>query len=109
MTIRSKLVSTKEDMSKIKTLLNTAQVIEFCARERENTTWNFYKQRNVTFFAGLLMEVPKGYKIAVVLEPLFKNCSMKCLDFEESTRKPYNSILCHIRALALHLRGNNKL
>ena len=42
-------------------------------------------------------------------DPPLKNLLVKCLTFEENTRKPYNDNLCLFRALALHLHGNEKL
>ena len=106
---RSKLVATKEDLSKIKTILSNSDVIEACMRERANTKWRFYKLTNFTVFAALLKEVPMGCKDAVLPEPLLKNRTVNCLTFEQNTRQPYNDNLCLFRALALHLYGNERL
>ena len=106
---RSKLVATTEDLTKDKNLLSSTDVIKSCTRERGNTKWNFYKLMHVTIFAALLKEVPMICKDTVLPDPLLKTLSLKCLTFEESTRKPYNDNLCLFRALALHLHGNERL
>ena len=105
---RSKLVATTEDLTKVKNLLTTTDVIESCTRERANIKWKFYKMTNVTIFAALLKEIPKGCKDSVLPFTIFKNLSVKCLTFEERTRKPYNDNLCLLRALALHFHGGKK-
>ena len=38
-------------------------------------------------------------KDAVLLEPILKNCTIKCPTFEENTRQPYDGNLCPFRAL----------
>ena len=50
-----------------------------------------------------------GCKDTVLPDPLMKNHSVKCLTFEENTRKLYNDTLCVFRALALHLRGKGEV
>ena len=50
-----------------------------------------------------------GCKDAVLPEPFLRNCTINSLMFEENTRKPYNNDLFLIRALALRLRGNQRL
>ena len=67
---RSKLVSTHDDLAKLKDFLNQSDVIESCSRERTNTKWRFYKLTNLTVFAALLKDVPMGCKNAVLPEPL---------------------------------------
>ena len=42
-------------------------------------------------------------------ELLLKNCTIKCLTFEEKLKQPYNDTLCIFRALALDLHGNYRL
>ena len=64
---------------------------------------------NLTVFAALLKDVPRGCKDAVFPETLLKNCTIKCLTFEENTRQPYNKNLCLFRAPAPHLHGNQRL
>ena len=105
---RSQLVATTEVLINIENQLGKLDVTETCKRERENTTWKFYKLTNGTIFAALLREIPMWCKAAVILDPLLENLSVKCLTFEESIRKPYNDIMCLFRALALHLRGTRK-
>ena len=80
-----------------------------CTRERTNTKWKFYKLTNLTIFASSLKDVPMGHKDTVLLESLLRNCNVNCFTFERNTRQPYNDQLCLFRALALHLRGNEKL
>ena len=55
-------------------------------------------------FAALLREVTMGCKDTVLPDPLLKNQTVKCLTFEENTRKPYNDNLCLLRSLVLQLR-----
>ena len=74
-----------------------------------NTKWRFYKLTNLIVFAALLKDVPMGYKIAVLPEPLLKKHTINCLTFEENTRQPYNDNLCLFRALALHMHGSQRL
>ena len=106
---RSKLVSTHDDLARLKDFLNKTDVIESCSRERMNTKWRFYKLTNLTVFAAILKDVPMGCKDAVLPEPLLKNHTINCLTFEENTRQPYNDNLCLFRALALHLHGTQRL
>ena len=89
--------------------LNKTDVIEWCSRERMNTNWRFYKLTNLTVFATLLKDVPKGCKDAVLPEPLLKNHTINCLTYEENTRQPNRDNLCLFRALALHPHGNQRL
>ena len=106
---RSKLVCTRDDLEKLKDSLNKSDVIESNSRERLSKTWRFYKLRNLTVFAALLKDVPMVCKDAVEPEPLLRKGTINCLTNEENTRQPYNDNLCHFRALALHLRGNERL
>ena len=106
---RSKLVATTEDLAKLKNLLSSTDVIEWCTREQAITKWNVYKLTDVTFFSALLKELPIGSEDAVLPDPLMKNLSAKCLTFEENTRKLYNSTCYLFRALALLLHGNEGL
>ena len=50
-----------------------------------------------------------GYKDAVLPESLLKNHTVNCLTYEQNTKKPYKDNLGLIRALALHLHGNERL
>ena len=50
-----------------------------------------------------------GCKDTVLPEPLLRNCNVNCLTFERNTRQHYNDNLCLLRAIALHLHGNEKL
>ena len=49
---RSKLVCTRDDLKKLKDILNKSGVIESCSRERLSTKWRFYKLTNLTLFAA---------------------------------------------------------
>ena len=51
---RSKLVSTREELAKLKDFVNKTDVIESCSRERLITKWRFYKLTNLTVFAASL-------------------------------------------------------
>ena len=104
----SKLVCTHDDLAKLNDFLNKTDVIESCSRERMITRWMFYKLTNLTVFAALLKDVLMGCKVAVLPEPLLKNCTINCLTFQENTRQPYNNNICLFRAPALHLHGNQQ-
>ena len=106
---QSKLVSNKDDMTKLKEILKKTDLIESCTKERSNTKWRFFKLTNLTIFAALLRDIPMGCKDAVLPESLLKNHTVNCLTFEKNRRKPYNDNLCLLRALALHLHGNQRL
>ena len=106
---QSKLVSNKDDMTKLKQNVKKTDVIESCTKERSNTKWRFFKSTNLTIFAALLRAIPMGCKDAVLLESLLKNHTVNYLTFEKNTRKPYNDTLCLFRAFALHLHGNERL
>ena len=67
---RSELVCTRDDLEKLKDILNKSDVMELCSRERLNTTWRFYKLKNLTVLAALLKDVPMGCKSAVLPKPL---------------------------------------
>ena len=95
-------------MAKLKEILKKTNVIESCTKERSNTKWRFFKLTNLTKFAALPKDIPKGCKDAVLLESLPKNHSVKCLTDEQNTKKPYKDNLCLFRALILHLHGNDK-
>ena len=50
-----------------------------------------------------------GCKDSVLRKPLLKNQNVNCRTFEKNTRKPDNDNLCLLRAVALHLFGNERL
>ena len=106
---QSKLVSNKDDMTKLKEILKKTDVIESCTKERSNTKWRFFKSTNLTIFAALLRDIPMGCEDAVLLESLLRNPSIYCVTFERNTRQPNKDNLCLFRALALHLHGNERL
>ena len=106
---QSKLVSNKDDMTKLKEILKKTDVIESCTKERSKTKWRFFNLTNLTIFAALLRDIPMGCKDAVLPESLLRNPSIYCLTFERNTRHPYRDNLCLFRALALHLNGNERL
>ena len=105
---QSKFVSNKDDMAKLKEILKKTDVIESCTKEMSNTKWRFFRLTNLTIFAALLRDIPKGCKDAVLPESLLRNPSIYCLTFERNTREPYKDNLCFFRALALHLHGNER-
>ena len=106
---QSKLVSNKDDLTKLKEILKKTDVIESCTKERSNTKWRFWILTNLTIIAALLRDIPIGSKDAVLPESLLKNHTVNCLTFEKNRRKPYNDNLCLFKALALHLHGNERL
>ena len=106
---QSKVVSNKDDMTKLKEILKKTDVIESCTKERSNTKWSFFEITNLTILAALLRNIPMGWKDAVSPESLLKNHTVNCLTFEKNTRKSYNDNLCLFRALALHWHGNERL
>ena len=106
---RAKLVCTQADMTNLKNKMQKLDIVELCTRERANTNWKFYKLTNLTIFASLLKDVPKGCKDPILPEPLSKNQNVNCLTFGRNTRQPYKDNLCLFRAIALHLHGNEKL
>ena len=106
---QSKLVSNKDDMAKLKEILKKADGIESCTKERSNTKWSFFKLTKLAIFAALLRDIPMGCKDAVLPESLLKNHTVNCLTYEQNTKKPYKDTLCLLRALALHLHGNERL
>ena len=77
--------------------------------KKKNTKWRFLNMTKLTVFTALLRELPVECKEAVLTKPLLKNCTINCLAFEKSARQPYTDNLCLFRALALHLRGKQKL
>ena len=105
---RSKLVATTEHLTKVKSLLSNTGIIELCARNEPTQNGNLQAD-NCYIFAALLKDVPVGCKDTVLPDPLLKTSSVKCLIFEENTRKPYNDNLCLFRAFALHFHGNERL
>ena len=48
-------------------------------------------------------------KDTVLPEPFLKNHNVNCLTFERNISQPYNDNLCLLRAVALHLFGNDRL
>ena len=106
---QSKLVSNKDDMSKLKEILKKTDVIESCTKEGSIKKWKFFKITNLTIFAALLRDIPMGCKDAVLPESLLRNRSINCLTYEQNTKKPYKDNLCLFRALALNLHGNERL
>ena len=106
---RAKLVSTQADMTNLRDRMQKMDLVDVCTRERANTKWKSYKLTNITRFASLLNYVPMGCKDTVLLEPLLRNCNVSCLTFERNKSQTCNDNLCLLRALALHLHGNEKL
>ena len=73
------------------------------------TKCRFYKLTNFTVIDALLKDVPIRCKDAVLPKPLLINHTGNCLTYEKSRTQPYNDNMCHFRALALHLHGNQRL
>ena len=102
-------MATTEDLTKIKTLLSSTDVIDSSTRKRANTNWNFYKLTNVTKCVAILRVVPMGCRNTILQDPLLKKYSIKCLTFKKSTRKPFNDNLFLFVASALYLHANERL
>ena len=96
-------------LEKLKNILNKADVIESCSRERMNTKCFFFKFSNLTVFAAKPKDVRKCCKDALSTEPLLKNCSIHCRTFEKATRQPYNDNLCLCHAHILLLYGTQEV
>ena len=106
---RSKLGCTRNDMMKLRESVNKTDVIELCSRKKMNRKWRFHKLKNLTVFAALLKNVPMVCMDAVRAKPLLSNLAISFFTFEENTRQPLFDDLCHFRALAPRLSGNQKL
>ena len=104
-----KLVCTPAALTNVEDRMQKMDIVDICTRERTNTKWKFYKLTNLTIFASSVRDVPMGCKDTVLPEPLLTNHNLNCLTFERNTRQPYNDNLCLLRALTLHLHGNEKL
>ena len=50
-----------------------------------------------------------GCKDAVLTESLLKNHTVNCFPYEQNTKIPHKENLCLLRALGLHLHGNERL
>ena len=74
----TKLVWTRDDLSKLKDILNKLDVIELRSREILILKWRFYKLTNSTVFAVLLKNVPMGYRDAVLPEQLLRKGTIIC-------------------------------
>ena len=83
---QSKLVSNKDDMTKLKEFLKKTDVSESCTKERSDTKWRFFKLTNLTIFVALLRDIPMGCKDAVLAESLLKNHTVNCLTFEKNKK-----------------------
>ena len=62
---QSKLVATKEGLSKFQMLLNNVDAIESWRIERISTQWKFYKLTNVNCFAASLKKFLVGFAKAL--------------------------------------------
>ena len=80
---RSKLVTTTEDLTKMKNPPSKSNEVDWCTRTRAKTKWKFYKLKNVKIFAALLKENLIGCKDTVLSVPLLKNQSVECFTNEE--------------------------
>ena len=90
---RSQFVCTKDDLTKLKNVVNQIDIIESCTRERMNTKWRLYKLTNITVFVALLKDISMGCRDAVLPDALLKNHTVNCLTFEQNARQPYNDNL----------------
>ena len=105
---RIKLVCTKDDLTKLKDILNITDVIQSCVREEMITLWRFYKQANLTVFAVLLKDLPIGCKDAVLPQPLLQNGTITQLTFKKKTRQPYSDhFVPFLRLLCIYTETND--
>ena len=91
---RSKVLATKEDFWKVKTLQTSTDVIQTCTRKRTKMKWKMYKQINITFFVAPLKTFPWCVKLLYCQIRSCKNQHINCLTFEEKTWKPYIDSFC---------------
>ena len=106
---RCNLDCTRDNLAKLKDIVNKTDVIESCSKGRMNTKWRFDKLKNLTVFIAWLKDVPMGWKDAVPPKPSLKNHPINLLTFEENTRQPYKDNLCFFRAFTLNLHGTQPL
>ena len=108
---QSKLVSNKDDMTKLKEIWKKTDVIESFTKERPNTKWRFFILTNLTIFAALLRDIPMGCKDAVLPESLLRNPSINCLTYEQNTKKHTRTIFAsseHLLSTCMELRDSRK-
>ena len=91
---RYKIVFTRDDLAKLNDILNKFDVVESFSTERLSTKWWLYNLTNLTVYAALLKDVPKGCMDAILPKPLLKIHTFNCLTFEEITRQSYNDNMC---------------
>ena len=84
---KSKTVSDKDDMAKLKEIFKQTNVVESCTKEKSNMNWSFFNLTNLTIFAALLRDIPMGCKDAILPESLLKNHTANCLGFEKKYKK----------------------
>ena len=106
---RSKLVSTEDDLMKLKETVNKTDVIESCSRDGMKSEWRFYKLTNLTVFAALVSVVPICWEDADLPELLLNKHAVNCFTFKENTNKAYHDNFCLFRALVLLLNVNQKV
>ena len=103
----SNFVCAHDDLAKLNACFNKTDVIKSCSRETMNTKWRFYKLKNLTVFAVLLIEAAMGCKYAVLRKLLLRSGTTNCLTYAETTRQPENDNMCLFRAFILHLHALN--
>ena len=105
----SKLVCTKDYLTKLKGNLNKTDVIESCSRERLNTKWRFNKLTNLTVFAALLKDIPMECKTAVLAESLFTNGTIYYLTYEEIKKQLYyDNVFVRLLSICTALNDRNE-
>ena len=87
---RSGLVFTKNDLTKLKCIIDKTDVIELGARENVNAMWKIHNKTIITVLAVFLKDIAKGCKDAVFPDFWLTNHTVKCLTFEKNTRQPKN-------------------
>ena len=69
---RSKFVCTKDNVARIKDVLNKLEIVESCSGYRMNTQWRLYKLTNLTVFPVSIKDAPTGCTGLFYLNPCLK-------------------------------------
>ena len=83
-------------------------LVETCARQRENTNWRFALTTNVTIFCALLKSISMGCIDAVLPEQLLRRSDVNCL-VSNGYGETYKDYLCLFRAIVVHLYGSSEV
>ena len=73
------LLCSKGDLVSLQDRVETMDLVETCAQERENTKWRFALTTDLTIFCVLLKDIPLGCIDAVLPEHLLRRSDVSCL------------------------------